>query len=123
MNLNLRHNASARSGTGRFASITVCVLLACTLAACRPHLPVGKATPMPDRPIADVLAAHTPELMALPGVVGTYQGARPDGTPAVVVMLASPDTGLERRIPRVLEGWPVVVEVTGEIRAMPDSAR
>ena len=78
---------------------------------------------MPERPIADVLAAHTPELMALPGVVGTYQGARPDGTPAIVVMLARPDAGLERRIPRVLEGWQVVLEVTGEIRAMPDSAR
>ena len=78
---------------------------------------------MPERPIADVLAAHTPELMALPGVVGTYQGAHPDGAPAIVVMLARPDAGLERRIPRVLEGWPVVIEVTGEIRAMPDSAR
>jgi hypothetical protein len=78
---------------------------------------------MPERPIADVLASHTPELMALPGVVGTYQGARPNGTPAIVVMLAGPDAGLERRIPRVLEGWPVVLEVTGEIRAMPDSAR
>jgi hypothetical protein len=78
---------------------------------------------MPERPIADVLASHTPELMAMPGVVGTYQGAGPDGTPTIVVMLASPDAGLERRIPRVLEDWPVVVEITGEIRAMPDSAR
>jgi hypothetical protein len=78
---------------------------------------------MPERPIADVLAAHTPELMALPGVVGTYQGAQSDGTPAIVVMLAGRDAGLERRIPRTLEGWPVVLEVTGEIRAMPDSAR
>lgn len=78
---------------------------------------------MPERPIAEVLAAHTPELMALPGVVGTCQGARADGAPTIVVMLASPDAGLERRIPRVLEGWPVVVEVTGEFRAMPDSAR
>jgi len=78
---------------------------------------------MPERPIAAVLAAHTPELMALPGVVGTYQGARPDGAPAIVVMLARHDDALERRIPRALEGWPVVLEVTGELRAMPDSAR
>ena len=78
---------------------------------------------MPARPIAEVLAAHTPELMALPGVTGTYQGAQSDGTPAIVVMLAGRDAGLERRIPRTLEGWPVVLEVTGEIRAMPDSAR
>ena len=123
MSPNLRHNASARSRTGRFASIAAGVLIACAAAACRPHAPEGKAPPMPERPIADVLAAHTPELMAMPGVVGTYQGAGPDDTPAIVVMLARPDAGLERRIPRVLEGWPVVIEVTGEIRAMPDSAR
>jgi uncharacterized protein (DUF362 family) len=123
MSPNLHHHASARSWTGRFAFIAICVLIACAAAACRPHTPEGKAPPMPERPIADVLASHTPELMAMPGVVGTYQGAGPDGTPTIVVMLASPDAGLERRIPRVLEDWPVVVEITGEIRAMPDSAR
>ena len=123
MSLNIRHPASARSRTGRFASTALLVLLACAAAACRPHGPEGKAPTMPERPIADVLASHTPELMALPGVVGTYQGARPDGAPAIVVMLARPGAGLERSIPRVLEGWPVVLEVTGGIRAMPDSAR
>jgi hypothetical protein len=76
---------------------------------------------MPQRPIADVLAAHTPTLMALPGVVGTYQGARPDGSPMIVVMVAKKSAELERRIPKVLEGWPVTIQVTGEIRAMPDS--
>jgi hypothetical protein len=123
MSSNLRPHASARSRTGRFASLAACVLLAGTVAACRPHSPEGKAPTMPERPIAEVLAAHTPELMALPGVVGTYQGARPDGTPAIVVMLARADAALERRIPRVLEGWPVRLEVTGELRAMPDTAR
>jgi hypothetical protein len=123
MSPSIRHDASARSRTGRFASIALFILVTCAAAACRPHAPEGKAPPMPDRPIADVLAARTPELMALPGVVGTYQGAQPDGTPAIVVMLARPDAGLERRIPRTLEGWPVVIEVTGEIRAMPESAR
>jgi hypothetical protein len=123
MRTSTRHNASARSRTGRFASIVVVVVVAGTLSACRPHAPEGKAPPMPARPIADVLASHTPELMALPGVAGTYQGARPDGAPVIVVMLARSDAGLERRIPRTLEGWPVVLEITGEIRAMPDSAR
>ena len=123
MSSNIGHSASARSRTGRFASLAFFILLACTVTTCRPHAPEGKAPPMPERPIADVLASHTPELMALPGVVGTYEGALPGGAPAIVVMLARPDAGLERRIPRVLEGWPVVIEVTGEIRAMPDSTR
>ncbi len=77
---------------------------------------------MPVRPIADVLAAHTPELMSLPGVVGTYQGARDDGSPVIVVMIEKRTAELERRIPRQLEGWPVAIQVTGEIRALPDSA-
>jgi hypothetical protein len=76
---------------------------------------------MPERPIAEVLAAHTPALMALPGVVGTYQGARPDSSPMIVVMVAKKSAELERRIPKVLEGWPVTIQVTGKIRAMPDS--
>jgi hypothetical protein len=37
------------------------------------------------------------------------------------VMLARRDPALERRLPRDLEGWPVEIEVTGEIRALPDS--
>jgi hypothetical protein len=115
--------ASARSRTGRFAWVAILLLVVASAGACRPHAPEGKAPPMPERPIADVLASHTPELMALPGVVGTYQGARPDGAPAIVVMLARPDPRLERRIPRALEGWPVVLEVTGQIRALPESAR
>jgi hypothetical protein len=78
---------------------------------------------MPARPLAEVLAAHTPELMALPGVAGTYQGAAPDGSPVIVILLVRHDPALERRLPRSLEGWPVRLEVSGEIRAMPDSAR
>ena len=79
----------------------------------------------PSRPIEQVLAAHTPELMALPGVVGTAQGALADGRPCIVVMVAKRSRDLERRIPKALEGWPVRIEETGEIHAMPgrDSAR
>jgi len=73
-------------------------------------------------PIAEVLARHTPAWMALPGVVGTYQGADAAGTPTLVVMLAREDAALRARIPSAVEGWPVRVEVTGPIRALGDSA-
>lgn len=72
-------------------------------------------------PIAEVIARHDQALLALPGVVGLYEGARPDGSPVIRVMLARRDPALERRLPRDLEGWPVEIEVTGEIRALPDS--
>jgi hypothetical protein len=74
---------------------------------------------MPAAPIAEVLARHTPRLMALPGVVGTYEGRGPGGAPRIVVMVERRDPALERRIPRRLEGWPVAVEETGPVRAMP----
>jgi len=123
VNPNLCRNAGARSWTGRLASAALCVLVACALAACRSRPPVEGGPPVPERPIVEVLAAHTPALMALPGVVGTYQGARPDGSSVIVVMVAERSRELQRRIPKTLEGWPVEIEVTGEIRAMPDSAK
>ena len=73
------------------------------------------------RPITDVLRDHTPELMAIPGVVGTAEGALDSGEPCIQVLLAERNAENERRIPRTLEGWTVVIQVTGPIRAMPDS--
>ena len=35
---------------------------------------------MPKQAIEEVLRSHTSELMAIPGVVGTYMGAADDGT-------------------------------------------
>jgi hypothetical protein len=74
---------------------------------------------MPTAPIAEVLARHTPELMALPGVMGTYEGRGPDGAPRIVVLVERRSAELEQRVPRRLEGWPVVLEESGPVRAMP----
>ena len=74
---------------------------------------------LPKRDINAVLAAHDKELMTKPGVVGVYIGLMPDGkTQCIKVMLARKDAELERSIPQSLEGYPVVTEVTGEIRPM-----
>ena len=72
------------------------------------------------RPIAEVLAARTPGLMALPGVVGTAEGAR-RGAPVILVMVERRTPELAARIPATLDGWPVRIEVTGRFRAMPES--
>lgn len=71
-----------------------------------------------NRPIDAVLAAHTAELMAHAGVVGVYQGQRDDGTPVIRVLVIETTPALERDIPSQLEGHPVEIEVTGEIRPM-----
>lgn len=71
------------------------------------------------RDINAVLADHDKELMAIPGVVGVYVGVLSDQqTPCLKVMLARNDLALKSKIPRRLEGYPVVTEVTGEIKPM-----
>jgi hypothetical protein len=66
------------------------------------------------RSIDEVLAAHTDSLMALPGVVGTAIGLC-DGERCIKVLLADSSPATKSRIPARLEGFRVVVEVTGTI--------
>ena len=74
---------------------------------------------LPKRDINAVLAAHDKELLAVPGVVGVYVGLLSDQkTPCLKIMLARPSPEADRTIPKQLEGYPVVVEVTGEIRPL-----
>jgi hypothetical protein len=77
------------------------------------------SSPSPKRDINAVLAAHDKELLAIPDVVGVYVGVLEDGrTPCLKVMLARKRPESVRAIPRNIEGYRVVVEVTGEIRAL-----
>jgi hypothetical protein len=78
-----------------------------------------KESAAPRRDINDVLRAHDKALLAIPGVVGVYVGLLEDGkTPCLKVMLARASAESERAIPKTLEGYPVVSEVTGEIRPL-----
>jgi hypothetical protein len=71
------------------------------------------------RDINAVLADHDKELMAIPGVVGVYVGVLSDQrTSCLKVMLARNDPALKNKLPRMLEGYPVVAEVTGKIKPM-----
>ncbi len=76
-------------------------------------------TPSPGRDINAVLAAHDRQLLELPAVVGVYVGVLADGkTPCLKVMLARPTPETERKLPREIEGYPVVTEISGEIRPL-----
>ena len=77
------------------------------------------SSPSPKRDINAVLADHDKQLMAIPNVVGVYVGLLGDQkTPCLKVMLARNDESLKRSIPRRIEGYPVVTEITGKIRPM-----
>ena len=77
-------------------------------------------SPSPSRrDINAVLAAHDSQLLELPDVVGVYVGVLADGkTPCLKVMLARPTPETERKLPREIEGYPVVTEISGEIRPL-----
>ena len=76
-------------------------------------------SPSPKRDINAVLAHHDDQLLAIPNVVGVYVGVLDDGkTPCLKVMLARTSPETEKAIPRELEGYRVVTEVTGEIRPL-----
>src|SRR5437762_11897963 len=76
-------------------------------------------SPSPRRDINAVLAAHDRQLLELPDVVGVYVGVLADGkTPCLKVMLARPTPETERKLPREIEGYPVVTEISGEIRPL-----
>jgi hypothetical protein len=74
----------------------------------------------PRLPIADVLKRHSAELMAIDGVVGTYEGRTEDGEPCIKIMVVQDTPGLRDRLPRDLEGYPVVLRPTGEIQPRDD---
>jgi hypothetical protein len=76
-------------------------------------------SPGPKRDINAVLRDHDKELMAIPNVVGVYVGVLNDGkTPCLKVMIARKSAVTEQAIPRSIEGFRVITEVTGEIRPL-----
>jgi hypothetical protein len=80
--------------------------------------PQHETMPRPD--INEVLRSHDQALLAIPGVIGVYVGVLDDEkTPCLKVMVVKMTSELETRIPKSIEGYPVVIEETGVIRPMP----
>ncbi len=73
---------------------------------------------MSAKTIEEVLKEHTEELMSIPGVVGIGQGLCND-KPCIKVFVIEKTPELAQKIPDILEGYQVIIEETGEIRALP----
>ncbi len=87
-------------------------------AACQKNMAHANS-PSPKRDINAVLRDHDQKLLVIPGVVGVYVAVLKDGkTPCLKVMLSRKTPEAERDIPKSIEGYPVVSEVTGEIRPL-----
>jgi hypothetical protein len=82
------------------------------------ELPIfGKANPAIQAVMA-VQKRHTDDLMAEPGIVGTATGLTERGRPAILVFAKSFESAREAILPASLQGVPVVVRITGEIKAL-----
>jgi hypothetical protein len=75
-----------------------------------------KGNVMAAKPIEEVLKEHSRELMSIPGVVGAGQGLYQD-KPCIRVFVIKKTPDLEQKLPKILEGYPVVIQETGEIKA------
>jgi hypothetical protein len=87
------------------------------------HLSQEARVNAPRRPITEVLAEHTLKLMATPGVVGTAESKLANGSPSILVLVVRLTPELRQSIPTELDGYPVVIEESGEIKAMPERTR
>ncbi len=66
--------------------------------------------------IDKVLSRHEQRLMAVPGVVGVGE-TEEFGQPTILIMVNAMTPDLRRTLPQHLDGFPVKVEVSGEVSA------
>ena len=94
-------------------------LIACSAAMRSPVNQTGQQESMTRKDINAVLKDHDKELLTIPGVVGVYIGLLPDDkTPCLKVMVVKETEDLKRRIPKSIEGYPVLIEESGVIRPL-----
>ena len=72
---------------------------------------------MPSKTIEQVQQEHMDEWMALPGVEGTAIGLY-GGKPCIKIFTSSKPQQLRDKIPSTVDGYLVIIEETGEFRAL-----
>ena len=63
-----------------------------------------------------VLEQHQEQLMSIPGVEGVGLGGS-EGRPEIIIMVRQQRTAMANTLPKQLNGYPVRVEISGEITA------
>jgi len=75
---------------------------------------------MSGRTIEQVQRAHMAEWMAIRGVVGTAIGRHED-KPCILILTAADTDEIRQKIPPTVQGYPVIINYTGEIRALDEA--
>ena len=90
------------------------VLLACMLSLSGLQC-CGNETHM--KSIQETKRTHETRLLALPDVVSVGIGMDADGEEAIIVGLAAPNPETQALIPQKLGEYPVIVRISGSVRA------
>ena len=72
---------------------------------------------MSARTIEQVHRENADAWMALPGVIGTAIG-RHGGKPCILILTEADNEQIRQHVPPTVEGYPVVIQHTGDIRAL-----
>lgn len=73
---------------------------------------------MTQHDIKTVMEAHAGVLMAVRGVTGVAIGETEDGDPCILILISVSEEEFGGRVPETLEGHPVRLRESGDIRPM-----
>lgn len=100
-------------------AVIVAILFVTSLAGCIPNTAHnGDTTTMHRVMIEQALNELNQKLLYLPEVVGTAQGIC-DSKPCLKVYVKRMSPEVCGQIPAMIDGYPVIIEETGEIRTLP----
>jgi hypothetical protein len=91
------------------------VFVLATGLGCTPK-PVAQSSSDSVVTVSQILSQHTQEWMKIPGVIGTGEGQK-DGKPAILIFVERRSEEIEKKLPKVIGSYPVVIEETGKVKA------
>ena len=78
---------------------------------------IKETSAVPPKTIEQVLKENTSKWLDIPGVEGTAVGMCND-EPCIRIFASAPPDEIQATIPKVIEGYPVVIDYSGPIRAL-----
>jgi hypothetical protein len=97
--------------------LAVALALLCSLSCTCDHKNHGKADDMAQRSIEEVQKENAPGWLSIEGVVGTAIGSS-ESAKVIHVYVSERTPQIDEAIPDTVEGYPVVIIESGEMRAL-----
>lgn len=98
--------------------IWIILLAALVVTSCQNREDPGRSkSSMANRPVKEVMEDHAGKLISIPEVTAVAVSELEDGTPCIKILIIEESAEIRAELPDSLEGYPVVVEVSGRIEA------